>query len=301
MFVAIYLWKWKTPTYRKVVSSSLKLHFRTYSKIDTNHRNILLSIGQEVKTNIRPRRGFGKTISRLANVLYGAASKLNTELIFNKVIEQIQNKQQNTNFIEDNIRIIQTDISEANDTLQHIKQNEQKIERNVLFLQTQIKINAEKINELEIKETLIELALLFEITLNQYAYKTQNLIAIVNLVMQGKIHTSIFPTKRKIAELKEIKMNLPMGEALPLEIRFESLPDFYRIADISILHKDNYLIFNLGIPLIPNEIYYVYHPISLPIPIHNNSIVLIAPVIDHLALSSDSEKFFTLTHDQWEL
>lgn len=151
-----------------------------------------------------------------------------------------------------------------------------------------------------IKETLIELALLFEIMLNQYAYETQNLIAIVNLAMQGKIHTSIFPTKRMIAELKEIKMNLPMGEALHLEIRSESLPDFYRIANISILHKDNYLIFNLEIPLIPNEIYHVYHPIPLPIPINNNSIVLIAPGIDHLALSSDSEKFFTLTHDQWE-
>lgn len=66
-----------------------------------------------------------------------------------------------------------------------------------------------------------------------------------------------------------------MGETLPLEIPY--LLNFYRIADISILHKDNYLIFNLGILLIPNENYHVYHPIPLPIPIHNNSIILIVP------------------------
>lgn len=62
-------------------------------------------------------------------------------------------------------------------------------------------INAEKINKSVIKETLIELVSLFEIILNQYAYETQNRIAIVNLAMQGKIHTSIFSTKRMITEL----------------------------------------------------------------------------------------------------
>lgn len=60
-----------------------------------------------------------------------------------------------------------------------------------------------------------------------------------------------------------------MGVALPLEIRTESFPELYKILDISI---------NLSF----NEKYYICHPILLPIPIINNSLVLITSEIDHL-------------------
>jgi len=65
-----------------------------------------------------------KNISRLANVLYGATLNLNTEFIFNKVTELVQNKQQNINLMKGQIRIVQTNISKTNDTLQHIIQHE---------------------------------------------------------------------------------------------------------------------------------------------------------------------------------
>lgn len=91
-----------------------------------------------------------------------------------------------------------------------------------------------------------------------------------------------------------------MGEALPLEIRTKYLPELHRISNIVIFDEDKYLILKMKIPLIHKENYQVYHPIPLPIPINHNSLVLIAPEVDYLALSSDSEKFLILTQSQWE-
>lgn len=270
-------------------------------EIESNHRNALLSIGQEEDPKIRIRRGLGKSISRLANVLYGVVSNWDIESIFKNIEELVQNRQQHTNILEEKIRIVQTEVSEANATFQHILKNEQKIEGNLVFLQTQLMLNTENINEMQIKETLVEQALLFEISLNQYAYETQNLIAIVNSALQGKIHTSVFPTRRLLAEFTEIKMNLPSGVSLPLDIRKETIPEYHRISEISIFHESKYLIFRIRIPLILNDNYYAYHPIPLPIPMENNSLVLISPESDHLVFSSDSEKYFTLTQDQWEM
>lgn len=56
-------------------------------EIDSNHKNILLTIGQEGSTNHRIRRGFGKTFGRLANVLYGISSNLDMKFIFDKITE----------------------------------------------------------------------------------------------------------------------------------------------------------------------------------------------------------------------
>lgn len=94
------------------------------------------------------------------------------ELIFKNIKKLVQNRQQNTKIPKDKIRIVQNDVNKANVTLQHILQNEQKIQRNLIFLQIQVMLITENINKLQIKETLVEQALLFEISLNQYAYET---------------------------------------------------------------------------------------------------------------------------------
>lgn len=59
------------------------------NEIDTFFIFFLL-IGQKVNTNIRTPSDFGKIISHLANVLYGTTSKLDTEFIFNKIVELVQ-------------------------------------------------------------------------------------------------------------------------------------------------------------------------------------------------------------------
>ncbi|KAL4092467.1 hypothetical protein QTP88_026968 [Uroleucon formosanum] len=147
---------------------------------------------------------------------------------------------------------------------------------------------------------LLEQAFLFEVLLNQYSYETLNLISIVNSAINGKIHTSVFSSEQLLMELREIKLNLPGGIIFPLEIKAESLTQLIQISVLAIFHKEHYLVFSLGIPLISVEEYTIYHPISLPIQYDNNTIALIPPEVDYLALSNDNEKFFLLETNRWE-
>jgi len=95
-------------------------------------------------------------------------------------------------------------------------------------------------------------------------------------------------------------MNLPMGSILPMEITTKSLTEFSESQKLQFLPKNNYLIFVKVIPLLSNEKYTVYHPIPLSIPHTDRTIVLIDTEVEYLALSSDNEKFFTLSTEQWE-
>jgi len=65
--------------------------------------------------------------------------------------------------------------------------------------------------------------------LNQYAYETQNLLAVVNSALHGKLHTSLLHTQLWLTELREIKTNIPVGTTLPFEIKAESISDFIKI------------------------------------------------------------------------
>lgn len=151
-----------------------------------------------------------------------------------------------------------------------------------------------------IKTELLEQAFLFEMLLNKYAFETQNLISIINSVLDGKVHTSVLTSQKIITELQEIKMTLPVGSALPIEINAEHITELFRISEISILNQDKHLIYIIEISLISYEEYHVYHPISLLIQYDQITLILINPEIDYLALSTDNEKFFSFTSDNWE-
>ncbi|KAE9529255.1 hypothetical protein AGLY_011931 [Aphis glycines] len=56
----------------------------------------------------------------------------------------------------------------------------------------------------------------------------------------------------------------------------------------------------IGIPLTSREEYTTYHLISLPIQYDENTIALISPEVDYLALSNDDENFISFRVNQWE-
>ncbi|KAL4088775.1 hypothetical protein QTP88_023859 [Uroleucon formosanum] len=260
----------------------------------------MIAIDYDQQTAKKSRRGLGSAVNRITNVIYGMCSRINTDFIVDNIIELGKNKLKNLNLIHDRTRISEVETTETNRTLKSLKIHQQQIEENLKHLQQQIENNTQNINLMSFKTKLLEQAFLFEVILNKFAYDTQNLMAIVNTALNGKIYTSALTSQTLMSELREIKMNLPMGSILPIEITTESLTEFLRISEITIFTQKNYLIFVIEIPLLSNEKYTVYHPIPLPIPHTDRTIVLIDTEVEYLALSSDNEKFFTLSTEQWE-
>jgi hypothetical protein len=162
----------------------------------------------------------------------------------------------------------------------------------------QERINAEHLDQILIKTKILEQIVLFEIVLKQY--ETPNIIRSINSAVNGNVYTNVFSPKKIIKELREIKINLPIGIALPIEINTESIPELFKVMDISIIRKDNFIIFMAKLSLVSNGDYKVFKPIPLPIPYDNNSVVLIAPDREYLELSNNNVKFFVLTENRWK-
>lgn len=219
-------------------------------EIDQNHQNILSTIGSNYGNKNRNRRGLRNAISRVANVLYGSIENIDFTSIFNKITQLAKSRLDNMDVIPEQTRIVKAMIKETNTVLNQVLTNQQKLELNIQLLGEQAKLNTQNIDQLKIRTTLLEQTLFFEVLLNQYEYETQNLLAIVNSALQGRIHTSILPTQRWLSELREIKGVIPVGTTLPLEITAESISDFIKISETTIVHKDHYFLFVSKIPLV---------------------------------------------------
>ena len=267
------------------------------NEIKANHHSLTLVLGTNQINEKRIRRGMRQSFGRMINVLYGMSSKLNIEFIINKIIELTNNKVQGSNFIPEQIRILQT---ETNHTVQQIEEHQQKLEKNLENIQQQILDNTQNINLQSFGTQMLEQILLFEVILNKYAYETQTLISIINSAISGKVHTSVLTPQTLLKELTEIKMDIPTGSALPIEICIESLTELLQVSEIDIFVKDSYLIYVIGIPLISSEEYTIYHPVPLPIQYEENKVILMDPEMEYLGVSRDSENFFPLDQNQME-
>lgn len=266
------------------------------NEISANHRSLTLVLGYNQTNENRIRRRSRYPFGRVINVLYGMFSKLNVEFIIDKIIELTNNKAQSSNFILEKIRILQT---ETNHTVQKIEEHEQKLEKNLEYIQLQILKNTRHIDLQTFGTKMLEQIILFEVILNKYAYETQTLISIINSAINGKIHTSVITPQVLCQELTEVKMNIPTGSALPVEISMESLTELLHVSEINIFVKNNYLIYIIEIPLISSDEYVVYHPIPLPIQYDEDKIILVDPETEYLGISRDSEPFFSLEQNQW--
>jgi len=152
----------------------------------------------------------------------------------------VRSKVKDINLTTEQARIIELTINEHNSTLNQILTNQQKLEQNIQLLSEQVKRNSKDIDKIQIRTTLLEQTLFFEVLLNQYAYDTQNLLAIVDSALLGKVHTSVLHTQRWLTELREIKANIPVGTTLPLEIKAEYISDFMKISEITVCHKGQF-------------------------------------------------------------
>lgn len=269
-------------------------------EIRSNQQNIMSAIGYQSPHQRRKRRNLGKALGQAAKILYGIAANVDVDLVFSKILSFKTEKQINVNLVHEKIRIVQTQISEANETLHFIMENQNKLQKNIQILNEQVQLLTENVDKLLVETTLLEQSVVFEVILNQFAYEVQNLITIINSAIHGKVHASVFSSKDLIQELREIKIDLPLGTAFPIEIDSDVFIELYKVSDVLIVQKSEYLAFVVKIPLISSDKYVVYNPIPLPIPYGQDSFIIVNPEFEYVALSQNNEKFFTLTYNQWE-
>ncbi|KAL4122765.1 hypothetical protein QTP88_015040 [Uroleucon formosanum] len=207
-------------------------------------------------------------------------------------------RQSTSDLVENQTRLFQTTMSEIAKSIRNISDHQQKLKENFQLLQTQANKNSMTVNTLMVKTTLLKQSIILESLLNQYAYKTQNLISIINSAIHGKIHSTVLPPIKLIKELKAIQLTLPAGTQLSVEPKIQNVAEFFSISSVSILQKDFLLVFALHFPIITVNSYDMYHPIPLPFFMKEDNAVIIESEIDYISFSDDSEFYFTLSQQQ---
>jgi hypothetical protein len=265
------------------------------NEINNNRNNVIRIIEQPSTNVLRFRRSLINLIGRTANVLFGTCDDQDAEYFYKKIRELESAKAQLLQVAETQINIVQSIVTNVNDSLIQIEKIEGSLKEKYNHLLHEVQVQKAAIGMVEFKTALTQKISLLNLILTQYAYETETLENIVNTALQEFVHSNIININSIVQQLREIKSNLPLGLKLPPNIDKIGLSDLMRLVDISVVYVQNVLIFTLEVPLINNYDFILYKILPLPVKIKNDLYAIIESTSDYLGLGKSRLYYIQMT------
>lgn len=132
-----------------------------------------------------------------------------------------------------------------------------------------------------------------KILLDQYAFEISSLTEIIQTAKLGQIHPNLISSNELELQLKDIKVSLPSGTDLPIELDNGDPQEILRLSDMIIYYLDDTIVFKINLPLVYQHVLTLYYLIPKPVCHTNNYCIYIKTNHKFLAVSKSKELYFT--------
>lgn len=267
------------------------------SEISSNKEHVMKIIDQP-KNSYRNKRGLINLVGRASNVLFGVCDDTDAEYFYSKIRDLEISNSRVSKLSDAQIQIMQSIISNVNSSLLEINKNEINLADKYSYLLHEMQAEKAALGILNFKTALEERISLLNIILMQYAFETENLVNIINMALQGSVHSSILDTNTLKNQLKDIKTQLPIGEGIPIDLDNSGISELLQLITTNIVYIENVLMFVIEIPLVNNYEFKLYKNIPLPVNIYDNDYVMIVPKSDYIAIDKSRLYYIELSEIQ---
>ena len=239
-------------------------------------RDILL---ESVET--RARRGLWQHVAQAAQVLYGLCN-LDCMKKFDFSIHKLkESKNDQINLVKENLRVINVKHEVDEQKIMFLNDNVRQLVNmtNTLFPRIEVNKQFLIVNQIMIIQMM----------------RVNTLVEIIQSARLGQVHPSLINTKALFEQFKDIKLVLPSGTNMPLEVEFNNVYDLVKLADLTVYYNKNNLVFILNIPLVYQHDLSLYKLIPLPVCVTNDKkkCMYIKPKHDFLAVTKSKELYST--------
>lgn len=263
-----------------------------------NNMEHVMRVIESPKENYRNKRGLINIVGRVANVLFGTCDDVDAEYFYSKIRELEISKSRISRLTETQTQIMQSIISNVNSSLLEMEKAQVNLVDKYNYLVQEMQVEKIHIGILEFETALEEQVSLLNLILTQYAFETENLVSIINMAIQGLVHSSVLDVKTLKDQIKDVKTQLPVGEGIPVNLDNSGVSELLRLTTTNVVCIKDVLIFNMEIPLVNSHEFILYKTIPLPINLFNNTYVAIVPTTHYIAIEKSRLYYIELNEVQ---
>ncbi|KAL4155989.1 hypothetical protein QTP88_000024 [Uroleucon formosanum] len=264
------------------------------TEINSNKNHVIKIVEQPKSYNTRSRRGLINMVGRVANVLFGVCDDTDAKYFHDKIKELERSKSQLFQITETQTQIMKSILTNVNSSLIELEKKQGSLVDGYNHLLHKTDVIEMDVGILKFQNALTERIALLNVILTQYAYETENLVSIVNSALLGHIHPSLLDASEFNQQLKQIKIQLPIGLGLPIDLAEKGISELLRIVEISVVYVKGILMFIMEIPLIDNYDFMLYKSIPLPVKVRS---ALYSPPHHNISNATFTDYFNTIKNN----
>lgn len=268
------------------------------NEINTNKEHVLKIVERPRTQNFRTKRGLINIVGRVANVLFGVCDDVDADYFHKKIKELEHSRARISQIADTQTQITKSIVTNVNSSLVELESKEKTLLKGYNYLLNEAITERKRVGILEFKQALSQRIALLNIIITQYAYETENLVNIVNAALQGFIHSSLLDTDEFNKQLKEIKLQIPVGSGIPVDLLESGISELLRIININVVYIKGILIFIIEIPLVSSYDFVLYKSIPLPTKIHNNLYAIMQVNSEYVAIDKSRLYYVELNNYQ---
>ncbi|KAL4100898.1 hypothetical protein QTP88_020923 [Uroleucon formosanum] len=145
----------------------------------------------------------------------------------------------------------------------------------------------------EVKGQILEHLINIKVLLDQYTFEINSLTDIIQTAKLGQIHPSLISPNELILQLKDIKVSLPSGTDLPIELDNGDSHEILQLSDMIIYYLDDNLVFKINLPLVYQHVLTLYYLLPKPVCNTDNYCIYTKSNHKYLAVSKSKELYST--------
>ncbi|CAI6374223.1 unnamed protein product [Macrosiphum euphorbiae] len=225
------------PSKSNIICQNFKTVFTDFTNEILNKRaNILKTLGHPSK---RGRRGLINGVGNLANILFGICDNNCVETNTNNVLQLQQSDKSTLNIMKSQTRVIKTIMNQSEQSYRDTTFLRNKINEFMADIRNLSDQVINKTIEVDHKARIQDSYLLLNLLLGQYAFETNcpfddHISEIINLARAGQIHSGVLSNEALYESIEEIKLSLPKGTSLPIDIDNIEPFNLYQLSEDSV-------------------------------------------------------------------
>ncbi|KAL4153886.1 hypothetical protein QTP88_001719 [Uroleucon formosanum] len=145
----------------------------------------------------------------------------------------------------------------------------------------------------EVKGQILEHLINIKVLLDQYTFEINSLTDIIQTAKLRQIHPSLISPNELILQLKGIKVSLPSGTDLPIELDNGDSHEILQLSDMIIYYLDDNLVFKINLPLVYQHVLTLYYLLPKPVCNTDNYCIYTKSNHKYLAVSKSKELYST--------
>lgn len=266
------------PTSENIVCENFKTVYSEFSKEILNKRStILKTLGHTIN---RTKRGLIDGIGKITNILFGICDSDCIEKNIQSISSLRQAQTTSLNILKQQTRVLKTEFIGNEQHYRDSKFLKEKINELIDSTKSSLNLNAFKnqTTELTHKSHIHDTYLLFNLLLTQYSFETNYISEMINLAKLGQVHPGILSLEMLSNNMKEIKLVIPKGTSLPIELGDIEPNTLYKLSEINVVYHNQLLMFTIKIPLVDQQSFNLYNIFPIPIRINYTQFAYIQTV-----------------------